>query len=162
MIVRLTQRRVTGFKDMNKQTAQCPSCIRSDRGRKRIVINSHGSNRRVLVRTFQGEVLVKSSYTRHAFGRRGVLEFNTRVQENTRPHKLATTTDEHFGPTTHQQGWRFDLVSSWRRGHTRGSRQDIICMDHCGESFSDNWPKPVFTGDTGLLNGRTLLGFRFC
>ena len=32
MTVRLTQRRVTGFKDMNKQTAQCPSCIRSDRG----------------------------------------------------------------------------------------------------------------------------------
>ena len=41
------------------------------------------------------------------------------------PHNLTTTTDEHFNPTTNQQGWRSDLVSSWRRGHTRGSRQDI-------------------------------------
>ena len=37
MIVRLTQKRVTGFNDMNKQTAQCPSCIRSDRGENRIL-----------------------------------------------------------------------------------------------------------------------------
>ena len=51
--------------------------------------------------------MLKSSYTRHAFGRREVLEFNTRVQENTRLHKLATATDEHFDPTKHQQGWRF-------------------------------------------------------
>ena len=29
MIVRLTQRRVTECKDMNQQTTQCPSCIRS-------------------------------------------------------------------------------------------------------------------------------------
>ena len=141
MIVRLTQRRVTGFKETNKDTAQCPRCIvlTAVKGvycvtgayvwigerRKRIVVNSHGSSCRVLVRMFQGEVKLKSSYTRHAFGRRGMLEFNTRVQENTRPHKLATTTDEHLDPTKHQQGWRFDLVSSWRRGHTRGSRQDI-------------------------------------
>ena len=43
-----------------------------------------------------------------------LLEYSVRVQENTRPYKLATTTDEHFDPTKHQQGWRFDLVLETR------------------------------------------------
>ena len=66
------------------------------------------------------------------------MEFNTRLQENTRLHKLVETTDEKLDPIKHQQGWRFDLVSSWRRGHTSGSRQDIhsarclIRQDVCG------------------------------
>ena len=42
-----------------------------------------------------------------------LLEFHTRVQENTRPHNVTTNTDEHFNPTTHQQGWRSDLDSSF-------------------------------------------------
>ena len=58
--------------------------------------------------------MLKWSYTRHAFGRREVLEFNTRVQENTRPHNLTTSTDEQSHPTTHQQGCRSDLILETR------------------------------------------------
>ena len=52
--------------------------------------------------------MLKSSYTRHGFGRSVVLDFNTRVQENTRPHNFTATTDAHFNQTTHQQAWRSD------------------------------------------------------
>ena len=45
----------------------------------------------------------------------------TRKHQNSQPHDNRRT----FNPTTLQQGWRSDLVSSWRRGHTRASRQDI-------------------------------------